>query len=254
MSDAPAVVMEGVDFAFGDGLVLEDVTLSIGEGDFVGVVGPNGGGKTTLVKLMLGLLTPLRGTVEVFGRSPTRSAERLGYVPQIWDCRPSFPVTVLDVTLMGLVGPGPTGGPYSGADREQAIEALDRVGLAHVAGRPFSELSGGQEQRALVARAIASHPDLLALDEPTAHVDIAAEQDMHDLLLDLHRDMTIVLVSHDLSLVSNAVGSVLCVNRRVVRHPTSDLSDVSGDLLREIFGDQLRVVRHDRRVEEGEGD
>ncbi len=246
--------MEGVDFGFGDGLVLEDVTLSIAEGDFVAVVGPNGGGKTTLVKLMVGLLTPLRGTIRVFGQSPTRSAERLGYVPQIWDRRPSFPVTVLDVTLMGLVGPGRAEGPYSHADRDQAIEALARVGLAHVADRPFCELSGGQEQRALVARAIASHPDLLALDEPTAHVDPAAEQDMHDLLLDLPRDMTIVMVSHDLDMVSDAVESVLCVNRRVKRHPTSALSDVSGDLLRELFGDQLRVVRHDRRVEEGEGD
>ena len=251
MSDAPAVTMAGMDFAFDDELVLEDATLSIQEGDFVAVVGPNGGGKTTLIKLMVGLLTPLRGTVEVFGQSPTRSAERLGYVPQIWDCRPRFPVTVLDVTLMGLVGPGRAEGPYSGADRERAMQALDRVGLADMAQRPFCELSGGQEQRALVARAIASHPDLLVLDEPTAHVDVAAEQDIHDLLLDLRRDMTIVMVSHDLSLVSDAVESVLCVNRRVKRHPTSDLGDVSGDLLRELFGDQLRVVRHDRHVEEG---
>ncbi len=246
--------MDGVDFGFGAGLVLEDVTLSIAEGDFVAVVGPNGGGKTTLVKLMVGLLTPLRGTVRVFGQPPTRSAERLGYVPQIWDCRPSFPVTVMDVTLMGLVGPGPAGGPYSRADRDQAVLALDRVGLTDMAERPFCELSGGQEQRALIARAIASHPELLVLDEPTAHVDPAAEQDIHDLLLDLHRDMTIVMVSHDLSLVSDAVESVLCVNRRVKRHPTSDLGDVSGDLLRELFGDQLRMVRHDRHVEEGEGD
>ena len=254
MGDAPAVMMKGVDFSFDGELVLEDVNLSISEGDFVAVVGPNGGGKTTLMKLTLGLLKPLRGTIEVFGRSPAQSAERLGYVPQVWACRPDFPVTILDVTLMGLVGPGPASGPYSRSDGEQARQALDRVGLAQLAGHPFCDLSGGQAQRAMVARAIVSHPGLLVLDEPTAHADPAAEQAMHDLLLDLLRDMTIILVSHNLSLVSDAVENVLCVKHRVRRHPTSALSDVSGDLLRELFGDQLRVVRHDRHVEEGKGD
>lgn len=254
MSDTPAVAMEDVDFGFGGSLVLDNVTFSIAAGDFVGVVGPNGGGKTTLVKLMLGILKPLRGMIRVFGAPPIKAGPRLGYVPQMWGRLAGFPVTVLDVTLMGLVGPGTPDGPYSGADRDQAMQALDRVSLASMADRSFSSLSGGEEQRSLIARAIVSHPDLLVLDEPTANVDVIAERAINDLLLDLHRDMTIIMVSHDLSLISDAVETVLCVNRHVQRHPTSALSDVNGDLLCQLFGDQLRMVRHDRHVEEGSGD
>jgi len=252
MSDTPAVTMEGVDFGFGGGLVLEDVTFSIAAGDFVGVVGPNGGGKTTLIKLILGILKPLRGTIRVFGEPPVRAGSRLGYVPQMWGRLAGFPVTVLDVTLMGLVGPGAAEGPYLGGDRDQAVEALDRVGLATMADRPFSSLSGGEEQRALIARAIVSHPNLLVLDEPTANVDMVAERAINDLLLNLHCDMTIIMVSHDLDLITDAVEKVLCVNHRVVSHPTTELGDVSTDLLCELYGNQLRLVRHDRHMEEGD--
>jgi len=250
--DVPAVTMHNVDFAYDRRLVLRDASFTVRAGDFVGVVGPNGGGKTTLIRLILGLLTPVRGTVSVFGGSPAQARTRIGYVPQSWDCGPAIPVTVLDVVLMGLLE-ARWSGPYRAADRARALAALDQVDLADLADRPFCDLSGGEEQRALIARAIVSGPEMLVLDEPTASVDAAAEQDIYDLLHELHNDITIILVSHDIGLVAGAVESVLCVNQRVARHPTADLSDVTGEVLRELYGGRLRVVRHDQHVGEERG-
>ncbi len=243
---AAAVEVHGLAFRYDDAPVLEDVSFALMEGDFVGVVGPNGGGKTTLLKLMLGLLEPTAGTVRVFGEQPVRARRRLGYVPQMSQHDPQFPVTVNDVVLMGCLGDGrrPPG--------VAALEALEQVGLGDLRRRPFGSLSGGQRQRTLIARALASGPDLLVLDEPTANVDTAAERRLYDLLDELNRAMTVVLVTHDITFVSQAVKTVLCVNRAVSVHPTCDLTDVTADLLREMYGDDLRVVRHDRQCQEGD--
>lgn len=245
MDKPAAVTMRGVDFSYDGALVLEDVNVTIAEGDFIGIVGPNGGGKTTLLKLMLGLLRPTRGEVRVFGQPPERVSSRIGYVAQGWSCSPNFPVSTLDVVLMGRLGAGPGLGQYRKSDREAALWALEQVGLGGAASRDLCELSGGQRQRALVARAISSRPDILMLDEPTTGVDVAALGEVHDLLARLNESMTVILVSHDLGLVTRMVESVLCVNRRVVRHPTSDLTDVSGELLAELYGGGVRLVRHD---------
>jgi len=245
MATPIAVSMRDVDFGYQETLVLEDVTLSIAEGDFVGIVGPNAGGKTTLLKLMLGLLEPLRGQVRVFGEPPERVSGRIGYLPQDWACTPAFPVSTMDVVLMGRLGTGRSLGPYSREDREAARWALEQVGLDGTSRRNFCDLSGGQRQRALVARAIAARPDILMLDEPMSGVDAAAAHELQELLEELHQSMTVIMVSHDLGMVTRTVESVLCVNRQVVRHPTSDLTDVSGELLADLYGEGIRLVRHD---------
>jgi zinc transport system ATP-binding protein len=174
----------------------------------------------------------------------------VGYVPQKFQYNVNFPVTVMDVVLMGQLGQSRFYGPYSAVDRQAARRALCQADLEGFEDRSFDALSGGQVQRALIARALTSDPDMLMLDEPTASLDAPAEADIYSLLQQLNEHMTIIVVTHDFGFVSRVVKSVLCVNRTVNRHPTSDLDDVTGDLLRELYGSDLRVVRHDRHIGE----
>lgn len=245
---APAIVFEHVWFAYDAPVVLEDVTFSISRGDFVSIVGPNGGGKTTLLRLALGLIAPLRGTIAVLGAAPAEARRFVGYVPQHQAFDPQFPVTVLEVTLMGRLAPARPLGPYGRREKELAREALDKVGLLDARDRPFATLSGGQRQRVLIARALASAPELLLMDEPTANVDSPALGELYDLLNVLNRTMTVVLVSHDLGFVSRLVRRVVCVNRTVTTHPVSELS---GAELERLYGTSVQMVRHEVRGVEG---
>jgi zinc transport system ATP-binding protein len=217
--------------------------LEIHPGEFVSVIGPNGGGKTCLLLLVLGMLRPNRGTVQVFGRAPERERSRMGYVPQFTRFDPLFPVTVYDVVQMGRLGRFWTG-PYRKEDREAALDALEQVGLGELRRRSFAELSGGQRQRILIARALATEPEVLLLDEPTANVDRLATDKLYELLVDLNQRLTVVLVSHDLGIVSRFVSSVVCVNRTVFTHPVSELT---GEMIRDLYGGEIALVRHDHR-------
>jgi len=246
--ETPVISLQDVSFAFDDVPVVQDVSLSIHERELVSIIGPNGGGKTTLLRLILGLLKPDRGVVRVFGAPPVRVRRRIGYMPQRARHDPEFPVTVMDVVLMGRLERH-WGGPYRRADRTAALAGLAEVGLIDQAGRLFDTLSGGQRQRVLMARALASVPDLLILDEPTASVDAVVEARFYDILRELKRRMTILIVSHDLGFVADIVETVVCVNRRVVVHPTSE---ITGKMIQDIYGGDVRVVRHDRRLN-GEG-
>jgi zinc transport system ATP-binding protein len=242
----PIVQLEDVTFTYDGSNVLEDVNLVVGPREFVCLVGPNGGGKTTLLKLILGLLAPTRGRVSVFGDRPDLARRRIGYMPQHVIVDPRFPVTVADVVLMGRLGRAGIFGPYRGAQRRVAWQALDEVGLADLRQRPFGSLSGGQRQRALIARALATEPELLVLDEPTASLDAHAEHDLYELLRRLNRRLTLVMVSHDLGFVAEFVQSVVCVKRKVVAHPTSA---ITGEIIQEIYGGDVRMVRHDHRCD-----
>jgi zinc transport system ATP-binding protein len=239
---SPTVQLENVSFGYGRVPVLENVSLSIQERGLVCFVGPNGGGKTTLLKLILGLLKPESGLVRLFGCPPAESRHRVGYVPQHARYDPLFPATVEEIVQMGCLGK-PTESLRSKGAHQIAHETLAEVELADLAHRPFSDLSGGQRQRVLIARALASQPDLLVLDEPTSNVDQRAENRLYETLTHLNARMTILLVSHDLGFVSNIVQSVVCVNRRVVHHPTSA---ITGEIIQEIYGAaDLLMVRHD---------
>ena len=251
MADEPVVYLKDVSFSYGGAAVLEEVSFAVASGESVCIVGPNGGGKTTLAKLILGLLKPQRGEVRVFGQTPQRARLRIGYMPQHARYDPQFPLTVSDLVLMGrLGGPGVSGflGWYTAADRRIVRDALGQVGMGDFAHRPFATLSGGQRQRVLIARAICCRPDLLLLDEPTANVDTLAEGRLVEILRELNRRMTILTVSHDLGFVSGLVEKVVCVNRRVVVHPTSELT---GEAIRDIYGGDVRMVCHDDVVSHG---
>jgi zinc transport system ATP-binding protein len=246
--NGPAPVIEVNDLSFrygGPHWVLEDVSLTIDELDFVSIIGPNGGGKTTLVKLLLGLITPSRGRIRVLGTTPKHARPRVGYLPQHATIDPLFPIRVLDVVLMGGVGRGSRLGRGSRIDRAAASAILEQVGLAGFERRPLAELSGGQRQRVLLARALAADPELLLLDEPSAGLDIKVEHDFFQLLGELNRSTTVVLVSHDLGFVSSFVKSVVCVHRTVDFHPTSELD---GGAIHDLYGGEVRLVHHEHSL------
>ena len=235
------IELKGVAFSFGEHEVLKNVSFTVLDREFAGMVGPNGGGKTTIIKLVLGLLRPTAGTVSVLGSSPVDARPRIGYMPQHAQIDLSFPTRVLDVVMTGRL----TGGRvmrYSSEDKERAEIAIAEVGLSDRRASMFSSLSGGQRQRALIARALVSDPELLLLDEPTANLDVTMEEQLHELLRRLNERMAIVLVSHDVGFVSEYTTKVICVKKTVVLHPTSELS---GDTLREMYGEKIRMVRHD---------
>jgi zinc transport system ATP-binding protein len=243
--DAPAIAVRDVSFRYGGvtgrPAVLEDVTLDVPAGEFLGLVGPNGGGKSTLLKLMLGLLEPERGSVRIFGRRPREAHALLGYVPQFRTFTRDFPISVEKAVLQGRLGHSRRLFGYGRVDREVARRAMNDVGIVDLAGRPLGTLSGGQVQRVLIARALACEPRILLLDEPTANVDARVETSLFDLLRELNRTLTIVVVSHDVGFISDYVGRVACLNKRLVCHETSALS---GDVIAEMYGGGAHMIHH----------
>ena len=242
MTEREVVRFRNVDFSYNGVPVLEDVNFTIQDKSFISIVGPNAGGKTTLLKLMLGLLKPSRGTIEIFELPPDKARPLIGYMPQHVQFDPHFPVTVLDVVLMGRLGNGTHLGPYRKKDRAICLDALRKLEMYDVRHHPFGALSGGQRQRVLVARALAAEPQLLLLDEPTSNVDMAVETGLFELLHTLSKTITIVVVSHDLGFVSQYVQNVVCVNRRVMVHPTTA---ITGEMINTLYGTDVRMVRHD---------
>jgi zinc transport system ATP-binding protein len=217
---------------YNDEAVIQDINLEIFRGDFIGLIGPNGGGKTTLLRLMLGLLKPHRGTIRVMGRSARQASPLVGYVPQNVHINNSFPITALDVVLMGKLDPKKRWARQSAADRRESLETLEQMEMADYADKKIGELSGGQRQRVFIARALVTRPRLLLLDEPTAGIDTKGQADFYRLLKDLNREMTIVVVSHDLLVISRYVKSVSCVNRRLHYH---DQAEITGEMLETMY-------------------
>ena len=218
MKKRVAVDVRRLFFAYDDKEVLSDVTFRVPEGDFLAIIGPNGGGKSTLLKLMMGILEPSRGEVRLFGKPPASSDAVIGYVPQETGHNLDFPVTVLDVVLMGLLHRRNSWRRYDAAARRKAREALARVGMAGMERRRIGELSGGQRQRVLIARALASDPDILMLDEPTASIDFGGQHEIFELLEKLNESMTVIVVSHDMTMVMGYARHALYVNKTAVMH------------------------------------
>ncbi len=196
--------------------VLENINLSIKENDFLAIIGPNGGGKTTLLKVILGLIKPDKGEVKIFGKNPKEGRKLIGYLPQYTIFDPGFPASVFDVALMGRYKGMFKG--YSKKDKEEALDALKTMGMLEFKDRQIGKLSGGQLQRVFIARAIARKPKLLLLDEPTASIDPEMQKSFYELLSKLKEKMAICLVTHDIGVVSVYVEEIACLNRRLFYH------------------------------------
>jgi zinc transport system ATP-binding protein len=221
---------------------LEDICLDLEEGDFLGLIGPNGGGKTTLIQVMLGLVKPSRGEVRILEREPEQARRYIGYLPQKTFFDRSFPVAALEVVLMGRFSKAGLFRRYSPPDREAALRALEAVGLKDRAHRQIGSLSGGEQQRVLVARSLVSEPRLLLLDEPTAGVDAAQQTEFYEMLSRLNGGgMTIVLVSHDISAVSTYVNKIACLNQRLYYHGTRELA---AEEIERAYGCPVDVIAH----------
>lgn len=217
------VSLKGVTVEFGGRDVLEDINLSIREKDFLGVIGPNGGGKTTLLKVILGLVKPEYGDVLVFGGSPKAARGQVGYVPQVNLFDRSFPVTVFDAVLMGRIARTRTPSYFKTIDRDKAVEALKLVGMLDRGKTQIGKLSEGQKQRVFIARALVSDPKLLLLDEPTASVDSVVEKEFYGVLNGLRDKMAIVLVSHDIGVISSYIDKIACLNRKLYYHDSKEI-------------------------------
>ena len=221
----PIIETQNLSFAYNNQAVLKDVSLTIKQGEFLALIGPNGGGKTTLLKLILGLLDADKGTIRVFGHPPRKASHRIGYVPQDVHINKHFPVTAMDVALMGRLTSGKGWAHHSKEDRGAAQNALETVGMGDFIQRRIGRLSGGQRQRVFIARALATDPDVLLLDEPTASIDPQGQSDFYTLIKDLNETVTIVLVSHDLMILTSYVRSVACVNQQVHYHDEAEITE-----------------------------
>ena len=237
-----AIEIKDLYVTYGDGLALESINISVNEGDFLGIIGPNGGGKSTLLKAILGLIPVSRGEIRIFGKPTAERTAAIGYVPQFSAVDRRFPITVLETVLSGMTPNRLT--PFlrfSKAQRETAMETLREVGIEKLAARRISELSGGEFQRLLIARALATKPAILLLDEPTASVDPASRESIYALLHKLNGRITIVLVTHDLLAVSSAVKEIACLNETLVYHGEPKLS---GEVVNKLYGCPVELIAH----------
>lgn len=242
------ISIENLSFSYNHHPVLRNVNIDIYEKEIVSIVGPNGGGKTTLLRLILGLLKPKSGTILVDGRPPAATSKIIGYVPQRARHDNSFPITVFETVLSGRVRPL---GFYSKTDRLKAAQSLDEVGLSDFIREPFSSLSGGQMQRVLIARALTTDAGILMLDEPTSNIDPLAGDTLNSLLKKLNETMTILLVTHDTAFVANITDRALCINKTLVEHPADD--NFCG-MLASVYDDSPLVVRHEKLIVPGNND
>lgn len=217
-----AIEIHDICFGYESQEVLHNINLQIPEGALAVIVGPNGSGKSTLLRLMLGLLQPRYGEIRIFGERPECRLRDVGYVPQSLQFDQKFPISALDVVLMGRVERHFFGG-YDKTDRNIAQDCLKRVGLDGMGDKQFAELSGGQRQRVLIAQALASQPKILLLDEPCANLDVDGAAAIHELLRDLNSRLTIVMVSHNLNMVEAFASHIICVNHTADMHTISEV-------------------------------
>ena len=221
--------------------VLEDINLSVRELDFIGLIGPNGGGKTTLFKVLLGLLPPVRGEVRVMGQSVEEGRRHIGYVPQSVEFDRDFPISVWEATRMGRLGHRRLLQRYTAEDDEIVAQALRSVDMLDLRDHPIGELSGGQRQRVYIARALATEPRILLLDEPMASVDPQVSAGVYELLNRLNERITSLMVSHDMSAISSHVKTVGCLNRRLFYHGEKQITP---DMLEAAYQCPIDLIAH----------
>jgi zinc transport system ATP-binding protein len=242
----PIIQISNLDFAYGSRLVLKHISLSIHPGATVGVIGPNGGGKTTLIKLLLGLLTPTRGSIAIAGATPARAVRRgdvIGYLPQSPRVAENFPLNVRQFVRLGLAGKVGLMGRETPEDLQHIGWLLEKVGITELAASPIGSLSGGQLQRAYIARALAARPSILLLDEPTTGIDRAGQDQFMQFLSDLKQslNLTVMLISHDIRTVAAVCDRLACLN--VTLHYHDVPGNMPRELAREMFGNDLVELR-----------
>lgn len=237
----PVVAVADVSFSYNRLPVLENINLTIRQGDFLGIIGPNGGGKTTLVKLILGLLKPQKGSISVLGMDPVKARERVAYVPQHAPEDREFPITVWEVALQGRLRTSRWGYHYTREDRQRAADELRRVDMWDLRHRPIGALSGGQRQRVFLARSLCRDPEVIFLDEPTVGIDSLAQENIYDLLQSLNQRMTIVIVTHDIGVISQYVRSVACVNRTLIAH---NEGLITAEMLEKTYNCPVDLIAH----------
>ncbi|MDQ3099282.1 MAG: metal ABC transporter ATP-binding protein [bacterium] len=246
------VQIENVSFSYGNEVILSNITLDIEQGDFLGIIGPNGSGKTTLLRLMLGLISPLKGNISLFNKPIKEFNEwsRIGYVPQkAARFQTKIPVTVREVVSLGRVGKAGIFSSLTNHDTNAIETALHSVGMEKYKDKLITELSGGQQQRVFIAKALASEPELLILDEPTVGVDIEAQDEFYELLAELNKksfngnQLTLIIVSHDIDVIVNEVNKVACLNRTLVYEGTPK-DFIKEDYMEKLYGKTRKFILH----------
>lgn len=227
--------------AYGHKVVLRDISLVIGKDDFLGIIGPNGGGKTTLLKVMLGLLAPVSGTIRFFRDGKEVPSLKIGYLPQMNHIDKKFPISVREVVASGLSAEKPLFRAFTRVQERRVDEVIGKMGLENLDRRPIGELSGGQLQRVLLGRSIVSRPEVLILDEPNSYVDKRFESHFYPLLEEINRESAVVLVSHDIGTVLSLVKNIACVNETLHYHPGADVSE---KWLDETYACPIELVGH----------
>ena len=217
--------IESVYAGYNSEVVLKNVSLEVFDDDFIGIIGPNGGGKTTLLNVILGLIKPFKGSVEFFDDFKTDRNNRIGYLPQINKIDKKFPITVSEVVLSGLIYGSGVFTRYTKSDRKKAVETLEKIGICNIKNTSIGELSGGQMQKVLLARALVSSPRLLILDEPNTFVDNQFEGELYEILKELNKEMAIIIVSHDVGTISSYIKTIACVNRSLHYHKSNKISE-----------------------------
>lgn len=221
-----AIEIEHLTVSYREHPAITDINLTVNKGDFLGIIGPNGGGKSTLMKSILGIIPKNSGTIKIFGESVEKSRDKIGYVPQFSDVDKTFPLSVLEAVMTGTVKSGlHPFFKYSPKNHDKAMEKLKLVGIESLAKRQISMLSGGEFQRMLIARALAAEPEILFLDEPTASVDPQSRKEIFSVLEKLNNNITVILITHDLNAVLKQVKSVICLNERILYSGSAKSSD-----------------------------
>jgi zinc transport system ATP-binding protein len=239
----PVIQVQNVSFSYGGPAVLKNVNLELEKGEFLGLVGPNGGGKSTLLKVVLGLIKPSAGRVIVFGKSPEKGRADIGYVPQWASFQREFPISVQQTVLLGRLGRTRAAGGYTKQDKAIVLKVMEKAHILELRHRSIGDLSGGQLQRVLVARALACEPEILLLDEPTANIDQRGEEDIFDWFRELNARLTILLVSHDIGFISRHVQRVACLNQTLICHRTEA---ISGEIIQNLYGTPMHLIQHNR--------
>ena len=233
--------IDHVTAAYGNKTVLRDISLTIWKDDFLGIIGPNGGGKTTLLKVILGLLPPVSGVIRFYEDGRIVPSLRIGYLPQLNNIDKKFPISVREVVTSGLASEKPLFRSYSASQKQRVEEVLGKMGLEDLANRAIGELSGGQLQRVLLGRSIVSRPQVLILDEPNSYVDKLFKTHFYKHLDEINKESAVILVSHDIGTVLAMVKNIACVNETLHYHPGADVSE---EWLGEKYACPIELIGH----------